>query len=475
VTEWIFVANMFFVLYYCAANLAQLVLLAVSVVATVAQQHRIKSLWLERLRASALAPPISILVPARNEAKNIVQNVRSLLNLDYPDIQVVVANDGSTDDTLRELRTHFHLVRTNLLHVSEIPTRPVRGVYVSQTDPRLIVLDKESAGRKADALNAALNAATSPYVCAIDADTVLERDALLRIMVPVLTDPKRIIASGGIVRLANGTVIDKGTVGTIRLPKRTLEVLQVVEYLRAFLVGRQGWAQFNMLLIVSGAFGVFRRDILRECGGFLASTVGEDLDLVVRMHRLMRDRGEDYRVSFVSDPVCWTEAPASLRSLAQQRARWQTGLLDVLWRNRNMLFRRRDGRVAFVALPYQWLFEGLAPVIEVFGWAVLVGSACLGMASARFLLEVVTLGYLLGVFVSVGAVVIEEMTYHRYNGRTDLLRLVFTCFLEHFPYHSMHAFWRLRGLWNFVARNNDWRTVERVGFAGRDPVPSARR
>ncbi len=473
--ELVFVANVCFVAYYCTSNLVQLLLLAVSTVATVAQQHRIKSLWLERLRASTLAPPISILVPARNEGKNIVENVRSLLGLDYPDIQVVVANDGSTDNTLRELRTHFQLIRTDMLHVSEIQTHPVRGVYVSQTDPRLIVLDKESSGRKADALNAALNAATSPYVCAIDADTVLERDSLLRIMVPVLTDPKRIIASGGIVRLANGTLIDKGTIGTIRLPKRHLEVLQVVEYLRAFLVGRQGWAQFNMLLIVSGAFGVFRRDVLRECGGFLASTVGEDLDLVVRMHRLMRERGEDYRVGFVSDPVCWTEAPSSLRSLAEQRARWQTGLLDVLWRNRDMLFNRRYGRVAFVSLPFQWLFEGLAPLIEVFGWALLVASACLGVASGRFLLEGVLLGYVMGAFVSVGSVALEEMTYHRYNSRSDLVRLLAACFVEHFPYHQMHAWWRVRGLWNFVAHNNAWKSVERVGFGAREPVPASRR
>lgn len=259
--EFLQTSNYLLFFYYLSSNLVYLVLLVASIAATLAQQRRLKNLWLDRLRASSLAPPISILVPAHNEEKHIVESVRSLLLLDYPELEVVVVNDGSTDDTLGQLTRHFELTRTDMLHVSEIATEPVRAVYMSNVDRRLLVLDKESSGRKADALNAALNAASSPFVCAIDADAVLERDALLRIMAPVLSDPNRVVATGGIVRVVNGTKVAQGVVRKVRLPGGFLEVMQVVEYLRAFLVGRQGWAQFNMLLIISGAFGVFRLDL----------------------------------------------------------------------------------------------------------------------------------------------------------------------------------------------------------------------
>lgn len=462
--EFLQTSNYLLFCYYLGSNLVYLVLLVASIAATLAQQRRLKNLWLDRLRASSLAPPISILVPAHNEEKHIVESVRSLLLLDYPELEVVVVNDGSTDDTLGQLTRHFELTRTDMLHVSEIPTEPVRAVYMSNVDRRLLVLDKESSGRKADALNAALNAASSPFVCAIDADAVLERDALLRIMAPVLSDPNRVVATGGIVRVVNGTKVAQGVVRKVRLPGGFLEVMQVVEYLRAFLVGRQGWAQFNMLLIISGAFGVFRRDLCRQIGGFRASTVGEDLDLIVRMHRHLLEKNEEYRVGFVPDPVCWTEVPASLKSLAGQRARWQSGLTDVLWQNRDMLFNRRYGRIGLLALPYHWLFECLAPLMEVVGWGTMITAACLGLLSGKFFAEFLLFGYLFGTLISIGSVVIEEMTYHRYNESRDLWRLILACFLEHFPYRQLNALWRLRGLWEFVAGKASWHKVERIGF-----------
>jgi cellulose synthase/poly-beta-1,6-N-acetylglucosamine synthase-like glycosyltransferase len=240
--------------------------------------------------------------------------------------------------------------------------------------------------------------------------------------------------------------------------------MQVVEYLRAFLVGRQGWAEFNMLLIISGAFGVFRRELCRQIGGFRASTVGEDLDLIVRMHRHLRDRNEEYRVGFVPDPVCWTEVPSSMQSLARQRARWQSGLTDVLWQNRDMLFNRRYGRIGFLALPYHWLFECIAPVMEMVGWGTMVTAAFLGLLSGKFFVEFLLLGYLFGTLISIGSVVIEEMTYHRYNESRDLSRLILACFLEHFPYRQLNTLWRLRGLWQYAFGRGSWATIDRIGF-----------
>jgi cellulose synthase/poly-beta-1,6-N-acetylglucosamine synthase-like glycosyltransferase len=452
--------------YYAATNVVYVILLLVSIRATIAHQRRLSVLRLQGLRGSASAPPISILLPARNEEKCIVESVRSMLALDYPEIEVIVVNDGSTDGTLETLRREFGLVRTNILHVSEIPTETVRGIYMSTADRRLVVLDKQTCGRKADALNAALNAASSPFICAVDADAVLESDALLRVMAPALADPARVIASGGIIRVVNGSSIEHGAVRRVKLPRSLIERLQVIEYLRAFLIGRQGWAQVNLLVIVSGAFGIFRRDICRAIGGFRKEAIGEDLDLVVRLHRHARERGESYRIAFVPDPVCWTEAPSTLASLASQRARWQSGLAEVLWRNRDMVGRRRYGVIGFVALPYQWLFELIAPAVEVIGWASMIAATCIGALSPSFFVEFLLFGYLFGTLISIGSVVIEEMTYHRYNDPRDLVRMIVVCFLEHFPYRPLNSLWRLRGMWQFLTGRTAWQMIDRVGLGG---------
>lgn len=462
--EFLQTSNYLLFLYYLASNFIYLGLLVASIAATVAQQRRLANLWLDRLRASTLAPPISVLVPAHNEEKNIVESVRSLLALDYPELEIIVVNDGSTDGTLEQLRQHFQLMRTDMLYVSEISTRPVHAIYMSGLDRRLLVLDKASSGRKADALNAGLNAASSPFVCAVDADAVLEKDALLRIMAPVLSDPHRVVATGGIVRVVNGTVVEDGVIRRVKLPRRVLEVLQVTEYLRAFLIGRQGWAQLNMLLIISGAFGVFRRDLCRQIGGFRPSAVGEDLDLVVRLHRYLLEKKEDYRIGFVPDPVCWTEVPSTLKMLARQRARWQSGLADVLWQNRDMLFNSRYGRIGWFAIPYHWIFEWLAPLVEVLGWATMIIAASIGVLSGEFFVKFLLFGYLFGTLISIGSVVLEEMTYHRYNDWRDLARLIAFCFLEHFPYRPLNTLWRVRGLWDYLSGRTTWRKIERTGF-----------
>ncbi len=451
-------------IYYTATNLVYLVLMISSISAMISQRRRLATLWLDWLRNSSLAPPISILVPARDEEKSVVESVKSYLALDYPELEVVVVNDGSTDGTMEALRRQFDLIRTEILYVPEIPTKPVHGVYMSARERRLLVLDKESCGRKADALNAALNAASSPFVCAVDADAILEKDALLRVMGRALTDPRRVVASGGIIRIVNGSMVENGSVGRVKLPRRLLEVLQVVEYLRAFLIGRQGWAHFGMLTIISGAFGVFRRDLCRQIGGFRSSAIGEDMDLIVRMHRHLRDKKEDYRIAFVPDPVCWTEAPSSFRALSRQRARWQNGLADVLWRNRDMIFNPRYGRIGLIALPYQGLFEYFAPVVEVVGWTTMILAALLGVLSPMFFIEFLLFGYLFGTMISIGAVVIEEMTYHRYNDAGDLLRLIVACFLEHMPYRPLHSIWRLMGMWQFMTGQNSWAAMEKAGF-----------
>jgi cellulose synthase/poly-beta-1,6-N-acetylglucosamine synthase-like glycosyltransferase len=391
-------------------------------------------------------------------------SIRTLLELDYPELEVIVVNDGSKDRTLEELNDEFKLRPVRIVYVKKIPSAPIRGLYRSEVDPRLLVIDKESAGSKADAVNAGLNAVTSPYVCIVDSDSVLERDSLLRIMIPVLADPEHVVGVGGIIRILNGSDIQDGKLQRIRLPRKSIEVVQVIEYLRAFLIGREAWAQGNMMLIISGAFGLFRTDLVQAVGGYRASAIGEDFDLVARMHRHLLEKGSKYKIQFVPDPVCWTEAPSDLKSLGRQRARWQKGLVNTLMPNLDMLFRPRYGRIGALALPYLWIFELFAPVIELGGILTIVLAASLGLLSREFFLQFMIFGYAFATVISMGAVLQEELTYKRYNDWRDVARLVTYCFLEHFPYRQLHMVWRLQGLWQYIRGDMSWKPLERKGL-----------
>ena len=465
------ISNYTFFFYYLLSNVVYLGLLVISLVHSAAQQRRLGSVRLERTALSPLIPPISLIVPAHNEERTIIDAIESFLTLDYPELEVIVVNDGSTDDTLAKLREHFQLVATDLLYVKEFPCKPVHAIYMSRIQPKLLVVDKDSAGSKADAVNAGLNAASSPYVCIIDADSVLERDALLRIMVPVQNDPRNVVAAGGIVRVLNGARVSHGQLKEIRLARRWFEVVQVIEYLRAFLIGREGWANFNLLLIISGAFGVFRRDLIRSVGGYRPEAIGEDVDLIVRMHRYLQENHKEYRIHFVTDPVCWTEVPSDLRSLARQRARWQKGLIDTLWRNRDMLFRSGYGPIGWFCLPYHWVFEVCAPIIEFFGYATIILAALSGVLGRHYFLLFLLFGYAFATLISIGGVLLEEFTYRRYNNWRDVSRLVLYCFLEHFPYRQLHMIWRLKGMWQYLRGDVAWGEMKRAGF---EPQSSAR-
>ena len=467
--QFLNVANHTLFVYYLVCNLFYLAALLIALKTSAAHQRRLKSFRLEWFKESPLVPPITLLAPAHNEEKSIRVSVRNMLTLDYPELEVIVINDGSVDSTLNQMIDEFKLEPVRAVYVQQVPCAPVRGLFRSLADPRLLVIDKEPGGSKADAVNAGLNAATSPYVCVVDADSILERDALLRIMVPVLNDPGNVVGVGGIVRVLNGSEISDGRLSRVRLPKKGFEVIQVVEYLRAFLIGREAWAQVNMLMIISGAFGLFRTDLVRAVQGYRAAAIGEDFDLVARLHRHLLERGVPYRIQFVPDPVCWTEVPSDLQSLGRQRARWQKGLVDVLLKNRDMLFRRRYGRIGWIALPYLWLFELFAPVIELGGIVTILLAAFLGVLDAKFCIEFLIYGYVFATMISIGSVLQEEVTYKRYNDWQDVLRLVTYCFLEHFPYRQLHMFWRVQGLWQFARGDLAWKPLKRRGLESVHP------
>jgi len=418
--------------------------------------------------ASPLTPPISILLPAYNEEAGVVESVTSLLNLRYPEFEIVVVNDGSKDGTIERLREAFDLVPVRKALRQEIATAPVRAAYVSRRQRNLWVVDKENGG-KADALNAGVNAARYPYVCAIDADAVLEEEALLRVSTPILDDPDLVVATGGIVRIANGCVVDRGRIVSVGLPRSRLATLQVIEYFRAFLIGRIGWSRLNALLIISGAFGLFRRSLVTEVGGYATDTVGEDVELVVRLHRHLRERGEEYRIEFVPDPVCWTEAPEGFRVLSRQRRRWHRGLGETLWRHRRLTFNPRYGHLGMQAFPYFLVFEFLGPVLELLGPPAIVVWWSFGLLSLPFLLGFLAVAFLLGILLSIAALALEEFSFRRHRRNREVARLLFFSVVENLGYRQLVAFWRFLAFIDLARRRSGWGEMQRKGFRSAPP------
>lgn len=422
--------------------------------------------------ASPLTPPISILLPAYNEEAGVVESVRSLLAVRYPEFEIVVINDGSRDGTLARLQEAFDLVAVRKALRGGIETMPVRAVYASRRHPELLVIDKENGG-KADALNAGVDAARYPYVCAVDADAILEQDALIRVAKPILDEPELVAATGGIVRIANGCTIDHGRVVDVRLPTSWLARFQVVEYFRAFLVGRVGWSKLDSLLIISGAFGLFKRSLVVEVGGYSTTTVGEDMELVVRLHRYLRDRGDDYRIEFVPDPVCWTEAPEDVRTLWRQRNRWQRGLAECLYRHRAVALNPRYGTLGMLGVPYFVLFELFGPVIEVAGYVVLPLAVAFGALTPAFLVAFAVVAILLGVLLSVSALALEEFSFRRHRLGLDAARLLVFAVLENLGYRQLVSLARAKAFLDIGRRKRSWGEQRRRGFGDYAPPPGA--
>src|SRR5918998_5999103 len=415
-----------------------------------------------RLLRSPLPPPVSVLAPAYNEEANVVENVRSLLMLDYPLFEVVLINDGSRDRTLGRLIDAFDLRQSARSFERALPSKSIRGIYESPTYPNLVVVDKVNGG-KADALNAGLNISLYPIFCAIDADSILEPDALLRLVRPFIDAPGVTIAAGGVVRVANGCDIHGGRVHKVRLPRRPLPLIQVVEYLRAFLFGRMGWSTGNSLLVISGAFGLFEKRAAVLAGGYATDSIGEDMELVVRMHRQRHEQRQPYRIGFVPDPICWTEVPENFRVLRRQRTRWQRGLIDTLIRHRGMIGRPRYGSVGMVSLPGFFLFEMLSPVIEMSGYILLLALWVMGILDASLAGTFFMLAVMYMVLVSALAVLLEDIAFRRYPRVRDLGRLLAGAVLENFGYRQLTVWWRVRAFWEYLRGDRTWGAMERRG------------
>lgn len=410
------------------------------------------------------APAVAVIAPAFNESRTIAQSVRSLLLLEYPAFEVIVVNDGSSDGTLDVLTAAFGLERLDE-HADICGLRGMlRGLYRSRHHPRLLVADKANGG-KADALNAGIALARAPLVCCIDADSLLEKDALIRAVQPFLDDPERVIAVGGTVRLANGCKVEDGRVVEIGLPRTLLGLFQTVEYLRAFLMARLAWSRAGALTIVSGAFGLFRRDAVLEAGGYRLGTVGEDMELVMRLHRHFRDAGRDYRIAYIPEPVCWTEAPENLRDLANQRRRWHRGALETFFLHAGMTGRRRYGRIGSLGMAQIAITDVLGPVAEILGYLLIPVFCLLGLMSWTYFAAFLALRIGFGIAISVAALALEEAQLRRFPRPRDLVILTLAAVAENFGYRQLSNLWRIGGMWQFMSGATAWGAMARQGFS----------
>jgi cellulose synthase/poly-beta-1,6-N-acetylglucosamine synthase-like glycosyltransferase len=464
-SSWIAAVSTFFLCYFIALDIVYATLFAVSFYQSGVHMRRLALGGDDVVLHSPLTPPISIILPAFNEEACIVNSVDALRLLEYGDFEIVVVDDGSTDAMLERLTEAYDLVPSQTPLRMQLPCRPVHAVYASRRLPNLVVVCKENGGCKADASNAGINVARYPLVCITDADAVLEKDAMLRAVRPFVERPRETVAVGGTVRIVNGCAVSVGRVTRVGAPRNLLAALQVVEYMRAFIASRTAWSYAGGLFLISGAFGLFRKDALVEVGGYNAEAIGEDMELVLRMHRTFREQKRRFRIVFVPDPVVWTEAPESLTGLRSQRKRWHRGLLQCLWWNRKMAFRPSHGAVGMLGLPYLWFFEAGGTVVEVVGYVVIVVAAVLGQLNAQFVVLFVLLAMAYGVALSVSALLMDDTRSMHTQSIGDVAWLLLCTVIENFGYRQLLAVWRFAAMIEFLAgRDAGWEPLERKGF-----------
>mgnify|MGYP006276448929 CR=1 FL=1 len=455
--------NYFIIFYFLVLNIIYVIVLLLSIKGLYYYLKRSQYEGYSDLLSSSFLPGISILVPCYNEENTIVDNVKSLLNLEYNDTEIIVINDGSTDQSLEHLKEEFNLHEIDRVYKKQIETQEINDIYLSATIPNLVVIDKENGG-KADSLNAGVNIAEYDLITAIDADSILETDSLLKVVIPFIENPKEVVATGGIVRIANNSKVDRGFMEEPKLPKGDLPRFQVVEYLRAFLTSRVGWGEINSLLIVSGAFGVFKKDIVAQVGGYTAKTVGEDMELIIKIHRYLREKDQDYQIPLVPDATCWTQGPTDFKSFVGQRKRWQRGLMDSIINHWKLLFNPNYGTVGMFAFPYYVIFEMFGPLLEFLGYCSIGAAYFLGILNPSFVLIFFLLAVLYGVFISTSAIGVEAYAEQRYDSILDYIRLFLYGVLENFGYRQLNTIIRAFSLIGYTPGSNEWGTIDKGKF-----------
>jgi cellulose synthase/poly-beta-1,6-N-acetylglucosamine synthase-like glycosyltransferase len=456
-------ANFVFLFYFVVANLVYTVLMGLSLYSVSLHARFASQKPYRDMADSPVTPPVAFIVPAYNEAEAIVHTVLSLLELNYPEKEIVVVDDGSTDATIDRLIERFGLRRMDMIYRAALKTKPVNAFYYNPEQPSLLVMSVEHGG-KPNALNAGINMARSPYFCTVDADSIIERDALLRLMAPVVQSRENTVVSGGIVRIANGCVVDRGVITQVDLAKTWLERCQTVEYIRTFLFGRPGWNALNATFITSGAFCLLHKQSAIEAGGFSPDTVAEDVDMIARLRRSLTDKKRKYRIVFTSDPVCWTEAPRTIKMLARQRRRWQLGLTQTVIKNRDMIFNPRFGTMGMLSMPFHAYLEAIGCVVEALGTFLIPISYLVGAMPVSIFLAFLFLAVGYGTLLSMGSVVLEELTLRRYPSWKHVLTLMTYAVIENVGYRQMVTFFRAQGVLQYFVGRKRWETVQHRGI-----------
>lgn len=462
--------NYNFAWYSMTINAIYIVLLLLSTVKVKSSTRLWNLKTMSFLFKPRILPSVSIIAPAFNEEKTIIESTSSLLNLKYPDYELVVVNDGSRDGTLNSLISHYGLKRTDYYYTQRLKTASVRGIYLNPLYPRLVVVDKDNGG-KADSLNAGINIASKEYFCGIDADSLLEPDSLLKVAAMTLDYGVETPAMGGNVFPINGCGVDRGKLTHIALPANNLAKLQTIEYLRAFMCGRLGWAQINTLLIISGAFGLFRKERVVSVGGYLTSnerygkdTVGEDMELVVRLARHMREKKQKYRISYAYNANCWTEVPESIDVLKRQRDRWHRGLIDILYFHRKLIFNPGYGKMGMIGMSYFLIFEMIGPLFEIQGYFMVFLAALLGLISAKLAILLFLSTVFMGILISMASVLIAERQIYYFSYK-DTLKMLAIALIENFGPRQLFSMWRVFGFLSAMKKPKGWGKMERKGFS----------
>jgi poly-beta-1,6-N-acetyl-D-glucosamine synthase len=456
---------------YCAFILISYVISAIISSQDVLKYHKESTHEdYESILSSTLAPSVSIIAPAYNESLSVVDCVRSFLTLRYINYKVIIVNDGSKDDTLEKLIKAYDFEQVDYPYTPTIETKPVRGIYTSKNPAysKLVLVDKEN-GRKSDALNVGINVADTDYVLCIDVDSILEPDTILRMVKPIMVEPKKkVVAVGGIVWLTNDAVIEDGKLISVHAPRRFLNCFQVLEYMRTFLITRTIWVRINGLPIISGAIGLYERKIIKELDGFDIKTPGEDLEIVMRLHRAMQEKKEPYLISYVPDPLCWTEGPSSYKDLQTQRVRWSWSAFYAFNKHKKVELKSQYGVFGLLTYPYFFYSDTIAPMIELLGFVLIGILLGMGLLSISFVLLMLAFMYSFTILFSSYTLLIQELSYSIFKKPKDILKLVGTLLIEPFYYHPKVIKWALKGNWDFFFKKNiKWAGLTRVGLSAK--------
>jgi cellulose synthase/poly-beta-1,6-N-acetylglucosamine synthase-like glycosyltransferase len=414
------------------------------------------------------APYISIVAPAFNEEVIIIDNVTSLLRMDYSNYEVIIINDGSKDETLSLMIKEFELEETPFPYIEKVRCRPVKRIFrsVNPKYSKLLVVDKVNGGTKADAMNAGVNVASYDYFINTDVDCILAPDTLSKVILPVLDSKIKVIAVGATMRMANGCELEHGLMTKIKLPTRIIPLFQEIEYLRSYLLAKMGWSMWNLIPNVSGGFGLFDTKIVIDVGGYDPLSHAEDMDMTLRMVGLMHDRKEKFEIVQIPDTCCWTEGPPTMKVLQRQRTRWARGLLQIFVVHRKFLFNYKYGRMGMFILPYALIFEFFAPLIEVTGFAALCYLFFTDEVNFRTFWLMILYVYLVSITISMITISFDIRVKKQYESYWDYLKLVLFSSIESFVYHPFIVIFGISGYWQFLTRRNfSWGAMTRQGFS----------